>query len=78
MSHTLTTTTSAEDLISLPPGILKLTSYVQELQPDKVRKCAELVIRYGTPGEVFRTQAEFMALAGNRFGFGNGGGYTAE
>lgn len=64
------------DALQLPKGKLVLGIFEVDVTPGDVASAAELIIRaYGD--EEFYSQAEVIAYAGNKLGWGAGEGYKA-
>lgn len=64
------------DALKLPKGKLALGIFEVDVTPDDVASAAELIIGDNV-GKEFYSQAEVIAYAGNKLGWGTGEGYKA-
>lgn len=71
-----TVLSTAEDAFSLPEGRLALSCFEVSFGAENVAAAAQLIVE-NNDDTVFKTQAEVIAHAGNTYGWGTGGGYTA-
>lgn len=67
---------TVDDALKLPKGRLALDGFEVSVTHGDVADAAELIIRANVGKEFYR-QAEVIAYAGNKLGWGAGGGYKA-